>query len=236
MSVTSGPECVEGRAEAIFHFLVHLLLDLVQRHMAGTFDHDLHVILPRPRSQLTQGLQFGELRRIAGICDATRTQSIAEREAHIVLRHHLHDAIEILVQKVLLVVVGHPLRQDGATPADDAGDAAGHHGHILDEHPGMDGEVVDALLRLLLNHLEVYVDVQVFQPLHAVEGFVDRHCADRHRRVAQDGLADLRDIATGREVHDGVCAKADRGVKLGEFLIDIRRNGGVADVGIDLAS
>ena len=49
---------------------------------------------------------------------------------------------------------GHPLRHDRAAAADDAGDALGNHRKVLDQHAGVDGEVVDALLRLLLDHVE----------------------------------------------------------------------------------
>ena len=176
------------------------------------------------------------MRFIAGIGNAARPQSIAQREAHVVLRHHLHDAVEVLVEEVLPVVVGHPLRQDGAAPADDSGDAAGHHGHILDQHAGVHGEVVHTLLGLLLDDLEIHIDVQVLEPLHAVQRLIDRHRADGHRRVAQDGLANLRDVAAGREIHHRIGAEADRGMKLGEFLVDVRGHGGVADIGVDLAA
>ena len=157
-------ERVERRAVAVFDFLVDLLLDLVERHVAGTFDHDLHVVLPGLRGQLAERLELGELRLVAGVGDAAGAEAVAEREADVVLRHDLHDAVEVLVEEVLLVVVGHPLRQDGAAAADDAGDALRDHGHVLDEHAGVDGEVVDALLGLLLDDLEVEVDVEVFEP------------------------------------------------------------------------
>ena len=41
------PERVEGRLAADLELAVHILLDLVHRHMAGAFDHHLHVVLDR---------------------------------------------------------------------------------------------------------------------------------------------------------------------------------------------
>ena len=75
------PQRVERRAVAEFHFLVDLLLDLVERHMAGAFDHDLHVVLPGLLGQLAQCLQFGELRFVAGVGDAAGTKAVSQREA-----------------------------------------------------------------------------------------------------------------------------------------------------------
>ncbi len=47
---------VERRFVAELFFLIHLLFDLVQRHVARTFDHDLHVVLPGFLGQLAQSL------------------------------------------------------------------------------------------------------------------------------------------------------------------------------------
>ena len=163
-----------------------------------------------------------ELRFVGGVGDGAGAEAVAEREADVVLRHDFHDAVEVLVEEVLLVVVGHPLREDGAAAAHDAGDALRDHGHVLDEHAGVDGEVVDALLRLLLDDFEVEVDVQVFEPLDAVERLVDGHRADGDGRVAQDGVANLGNIAAGGEIHDGVGAVLDGHVQLAQLFVDVR--------------
>ena len=71
--------------------------------------------------------------------------------------------------------------------------------------------------------------------LHAAERLVQRHGADGHGRVAQDGLADHRDVAAGGEVHHRVRAEVDGGVQLAQLFVDVGRERGVADVGVDLA-
>ena len=135
----------------------------------------------------------------------------------------LHDVVEALVEEVLLVVMRHPLRQDRAAAAHDAGDALGDQRQVLDEHAGVDGHVVDALLGLLFDHFEHDVGGEVFDALHARDRLVDRHGADGHGRVAQDRFANLVDAAAGREVHHRVGAVVDRGVQLLQLLIDIAR-------------
>ncbi len=99
----------------------------------------------------------------------------------------------------------------------------------------MDGHVVHALLRLLLDHFQHDLGSEVFDLLDPRDALVDGHGADGHGRVPQDGLADLRDVAAGGEVHHRVGAVVHRGVQLSQFLVDVRGDGGIADVGVDLA-
>ncbi len=133
------------------------------------------------------------------------------------------------------MVVGHPLGENRAAPADDAGDALRNQRQILHQHSGMDGHVVHALLGLLFDHLEHQIDVQVFNALHARNRLVDRHRPDGHRRMPQNRLANFADTSAGREVHHRIRAVMDCGVQLLQLFIDIGRNGRVADIGVDLA-
>ena len=76
------------------------------------------------------------------------------------------NIVKAVVEEILLVVVGHPLCQDRAAAAHDAGDAFRNHRQILDEHAGMDGHVVHALLGLLFDDFEHDVGVEVLHTLH----------------------------------------------------------------------
>ena len=114
---------VERSFGAELDFFLDLLLDLVHGDVAGTFDHHLHVVLPGFLGQLAEGLQFGELGFVAGVGDASGTQAIAERKADVVLFENLADVIKAIIEKILFVVVGHPLSEDSTATAYDAGDA-----------------------------------------------------------------------------------------------------------------
>lgn len=61
--------------------LVHILLDLVHWHMARTFYHNLNIMLPGKRRQLSQRLQLGELGFVIGIGDRAGTQAIPSEKA-----------------------------------------------------------------------------------------------------------------------------------------------------------
>ena len=68
-------------------------------------------------------------------------------------------------------------------------------GHVAQQHAGVDGEVVDALLGLLDERVAVDLPGQILGPAaDLLERLVDRHRADRHRRVAEDPLARLVDV------------------------------------------
>ena len=160
-------ERVERRLVAELVFLLDLHLDLVHRDVAGAFDHHLHVVLPGVLGQLAERLQLGELGFVAGVGDAAGAQAVAQGEAHVVLLEDLADVVEVLVQEFCLWLCTIHCGQDRAAAADDAGDALGGQRQVLHQHAGVDGHVVDALLGLLLDHVEHHVCVQVFDALHA---------------------------------------------------------------------
>ena len=128
-----------------------------------------------------------------------------------------------------------PLRQDRAAARDDAGHAARGHRDVAQQHAGVHGEVVDALLALLDQRVAIDLPGEVLRAAaDLLERLIDRHGADRHRRVADDPLARLVDVLAGREVHHRVGAPQRRPLQLLDFVLDRRAHGGVADVGVDL--
>ena len=133
------------------------------------------------------------------------------------------------------MVVSHPLRENGAAAAHDAGDALGNQRQILDQHAGVNRHVVHALRGLLFDHFQHDFSVQIFHALHASDGFVNRHGADGNGRMAQDGFANFVNVAAGGKIHYGVGAVMHGGVQLFQFLVDFRRDRRIADVGVDLA-
>ena len=162
----------------------------------GPFVHDLDVVLPGDARQLALGLQLGELRLVVGVGDRSRAQAVAEREADVVGAHDLADLAEARVEEAFLVMREAPLRDDRAAARDDAGDAPGGHRDVAQQHAGVDGEVVHALLGLLDQRVAIDLPGQLLGPAaDFLERLIDRHRADRHGRVADDPLARLVDVA-----------------------------------------
>ena len=214
---------------------IDVLLDLVHRDVAGTLDHDLDVVAPGDLGQLAQGGQLGQLGLVVGVGDRARTQPVAERESHVVGGHDLAELLEVGVEEVLLMVGEAPRGEDRPAPADDARDPPGCQRHVPQEHARVDGEVVHALLCLLDDRVPVHVPAQVLgSPVDLLQGLVDGHRADRHRRVAHDPLPGGVDVRSGRQVHDGVGAPPRRPAQLLHLLGHRGGHRRVADVGVDL--
>ncbi len=161
MSVTSGPERIERRLAAFLELLVDIDLDLVQRHVAGAFDHHLAALGPGDLGQFAERFQFGELGAVVGVADRAGAQAVAERERHVVFAHQVANLVEALVEEAFLVMRQAPLGHDRAAARDDAGDAVGGEVDVGEPHAGMDGEIIDALLALLDQRVLVALPVEL---------------------------------------------------------------------------
>ena len=128
-----------------------------------------------------------------------------------------------------------PLGHDRAAARYDAGDAPRGQRHIAQPHARVDGEIVHALLALLDERVLVDLPVELYRiAVHLLQRLIDRHGADRHRRIADDPFARGVDVAACREVHHRVGAPADRPHHLLHFLLHGGADGGVADIGVHL--
>src|SRR5947208_16701062 len=99
----------------------------------------------------------------------------------------------------------------------------------------MDREIIDPLLGLLDQRIAEQFPGQLLGlAADFFERLIDRHGADRHRRIAYDPFADRVDVAPGRQVHDRVGAPARRPHHLLDLLGDTRGDDRIADISVDL--
>ena len=229
------PQGVERGFLAVFELQVHVLLDQVHRHVARPFDDGLHVVLPGDLGEFAQRLQFAQLRFVIGVVDRARTQAVAEAEGDVVGLHDVADFLEVGVEEAFLVVCQAPLGHDRTAAADDAGHAVGGHRDVAQQHAGVDGEVIDALLGLFDQRVAEDFPGQVLGlAVDLLQRLVDRHRADRHGRIADDPFARFVDVLAGGQVHHRVAAPADRPGHFLDFFLNGRAERRVADVGVDL--
>ena len=228
------PQGVERRFVAVLQLLVHILLDELHRHMAGAFDHHLHIVLPGDFGQLAQGFQLGELRGVVGVGDAAGAQAVAQRKGHVVLPHNLAHFGEVFVEETLPVVGQAPLGHNGTAPGDDARDPVHRQRHIGQAHAGVDGEVVHALFGLLNQRVPENLPGEVLRlAVHLLQRLVDRHAAHGDGAVADDPLPRFVDVAPGGQIHNGVPAPPGGPGHLFHFLLNAGSDRRVADVGVD---
>ena len=125
---------VERRLVAGRELAVHVLLDLVHRHMAGAFDHHLDVVRLRDLVEFAQRFQLGELRRVVGVGRRAGAQAVAQRERHVILLQQFADVLEMRVEEIFLVMREAPFGEDRAAARDDAGDALGGQRNMRQPH------------------------------------------------------------------------------------------------------
>ena len=180
-------------------------------------------------------LELGELCLVVGISDGAGAEAVADAETHVVSGADFADVIPMRVEETLGVMREAPLRHDRAAATDDAGQALGRQRHEAQQHTGVDGEVVDTLLGLLDECVAEDLPSQVLGfAVHLFERLVNRHSADRDGRVADDPFAGGVDVFAGGKIHDIVGAPLGCPSHFLDLLLDARRDGGVADVGVDL--
>ena len=114
------PEHVERRAVTEPALQLHVVLDLVERHVARAFDHHLHAVLPSALGEFAERFELCELRRVRRVGEPARAQAVTDRERHVVAPQDLADVVPERVHRVLLAVRDHPLREQRAAARDDA--------------------------------------------------------------------------------------------------------------------
>ena len=116
------PEHVERRLVAFFHLPFHVHVDLIHRHMARAFHHDLTTFLPSAASQFTENVQFCKLRFITGIGNRSWAKAVAETPRHIVFAEDIAEVLEVSVERILLAVRHHPASNKRTAAAHNARD------------------------------------------------------------------------------------------------------------------
>ena len=183
-------EDVEGRIVAEPLLQPHVHGDLVQRDVPGTLHHALDAGLAGPQDQMAQRHQLGELRLVGGVVDAPGPEAVPEGQRELVLAGHLQEVVEVLVERVLLLVVEDPRRQERTAAGHHVGGPAGplEPSDALLGDAAVDGHEVHAVLRMLLDSVE---DVVLGHLDHGVPprggepGLVDRDRAHHHGAFLQ---------------------------------------------------
>src|SRR5579885_3559736 len=92
------------------------------------------------------------------------------------------------------MIPDHPLRQDGASAAYDAGNTASGERNVLHQNAGVNGHVVDTLFRLFLDDFKHYLNIEIFHPAYTRKRLVNRNGPDRDRGFGDYCLADSWNI------------------------------------------
>ena len=210
-------EHVEGRIVAQALLQTHVRLDLVEGHMAGTLNHDLHAGVPSALGELADLDKLGDLTGVGCVVGAARTHGIADGDGHIMLMQNLKHLIVVLVERVLVAGGLHPGEDERAAAADDVHESAGFL-EGLDSaavHAGVDGDEVDAVLGMAAHHVEEVLRLDGDEGLLQVaDGVVHGNGADHGRRLLDELGTERLGFAAVGKVHNGLGAKLDGRIDL----------------------
>ncbi len=227
-------EGVEWSLVTVVELSLHILLNLLQRHMTRTLDKCLYVFVPGTCYEFTHRVEFGKLSRIIGVGNTAGAQSVAKRECNIVFSHDVADVVEMLIQETLPILQQAPFTHDAASTTHDAAKTAVGKMHVVPAYSGMDGEIVHALFALLDKRVAIHLPREVFHlAVYLLQCLIDRHCAHRNRTVAQYPFTCFVDVVSRRKVHQRVASPFARPYRLVHLFLDARSSGRVADVGVN---
>ena len=92
---------------------LHIGGDLVQRHMARSFDHYLNIFRPGALRQFAKSDQFLDLRGIGSVRQTARTAGVSQAQRDIILSADIQDFVKMLIEGVLFPCHFHPGKHDG---------------------------------------------------------------------------------------------------------------------------
>lgn len=225
-------------AEALLE--LHIRFDLVERHVARPFAHDLDAAGPGALGQFPESEEFLDLGAVRRVSQAARTETVSQGDGDIVGFTNVQDIIVIFVKRIFFFVVEHPARNEAAAAADDVHDTA-FLGQLFQDHlrnAAVDGEEIGAVFGLAADGVQ-HVLAGHFDNgpafLDRIDGrLVDRHGPDHDRRRRENGPAGRVDVVPRGQVHDGIRPGVDGGFQLRQLRRRIGKRAGRAQIGVDL--
>ena len=117
-------EHVERCAVAQAFLQLHVSSNLVVRHVAGAFYHNLYALIPSALCQFTQVEQLLNLRSVGSISNAAGTQAITQANSYVIFSTDIKNFIIVFIQWIFSVIVQHPAGDKTTATADNVHNAA----------------------------------------------------------------------------------------------------------------
>lgn len=207
--------------------------------MARALHHVLHTSVPRPFDQVAQGHELRDLRLIGCVVYASGPEAVPQGQGELVLPGHLQEIIVILEQRVLLLVVEDPRREERSAPRHDVHEATA----LLQPCDGLAGDsavdghevhpvlcmLLDAVEDVVLGHLDDRVSSSGRQPC-----LIYRNGTHHHGALRQQSGTYSIDISAGAKVHDRVRTVSEPYTELLQLRIEIDDVPGGPQVHVDL--
>jgi len=210
--------------------------------VARALDHHLNAGLPGPLDELAERQELFDLGAIRSVDDRPGTKAVAEAEREVVSAGKVEEAVELREKGIFFIVVEHPGKMEGSAAGDDIGNPALIL-EPLDRFPSeaaVDGHKIDAFPGLGFDRGEEVVNGHLDDRTTAIDGLdgglIDRNGSEREGGAGEDFAADSLDVASSAQIHDRVCAEAERNFDFAEFRGEAREVRRSPDIDIDFGA
>ena len=195
-----GPQYIKRCAVAECFLNFHICGNLIHGHVAGAFNHYLHILRPCALCQLPKGNQLLNLCRIGCIRKTAGAAGIPKAHGDIIFPTDIQNFIVMLIKRVFVACHFHPCKHDGA--------AAGNNIHqtlILLKacrcctiHAAMDGHEIYAVLCVHPHDIQPFLCCDLCQRLMIIHnGIINRHGANHGRAIGCQLAAEASGIPVG---------------------------------------
>ena len=202
--------------------------------VSRALNEHLNIMTPCDLCELTEHIQFKELRTVIGVMYGPWPEAVAERYCYIILFKNLTYFLKMSVEKVFFAVHDSPACHYRSSSRHYSCQSFSNHVRVSSQSSGMDCEIIDTLLSLFDEGIAIYFPSEVFNfTVYFFKGLINGYRSHRHRTISDNPLTGLVDIVACRKVHKCVATPITAPHGLAYFLFDSGRKGGVTDIGIE---
>ena len=140
------------------------------------------------------------------------------------------------IERILHVVLEHPLGHNRPATRHDAHDALHRQGNMTEQKPRVQRHEIDTLLGLRADYVEQKRRIHLRNvPFEARYGLVYRHGSQRRAAVVEHALADcLQVVGSDRQVHHEIGLAIQRNLKLLQLVAFARMSYATPEIGVNL--
>ena len=205
-----GAKHIQGRIVGEALDALNLGAHLIERHMAGAFDHALHAAFKGVFGKLAQIDDFFPLGGIARVHASAGAQAVAQRQGDVVGAADVEPAVKIFQQGIFAVILDHPAGKHGAATRNNAQHTVVFNGHFCAAlgKAAVHGDKVHALLGLLGDFVKQGIGLHGGDVLLRVQNLlphgVERYGSEGQRAGLEHAQAQRVQIARYGKIHHGI--------------------------------
>ena len=181
--------------------------------MTWTFNHHLHVVLPRSVRKFSETHELFNLANVCRVCQASRSARVSERHCNVVFLADIKNLVVIFVERIFVSCHHHPCKDERASAAYDVHlppdlpnllDCLSRYSavqcHKINSVLCVETDDIDEIFRCERCKVALVVDYAV----------VHRHRSNHRRAFARELLPERLRVSVARQIHYRLRAHLNR--------------------------